>query len=97
MRNIKKNENKLKTLEDIIHLEIRKKMNIFLKIKNKIFVLNMGKPINIDRMVNKEKISIEQKENKVKKPHLGHFKKNKFEILNKRQISPIKKKFLCNL
>jgi|TARA_B110000967_G_C18820269_1_gene528308 dephospho-CoA kinase len=95
---IKKNENKLKTLEDIIHPLVRKKMNIFLKIKNKILVLEI--PLLIESKLNKcfdRIIFVDAK----KKIRLKRFlttgnNKNTFEILNKRQISPIKKKFLCD-
>ena len=48
---IKKNKTQLKILEAIIHPFVRKEMNIFLKIKNKILVLEI--PLLIESKLNK--------------------------------------------
>jgi len=91
---IKENKTQLKILEAIIHPFVRKEMNIFLKIKNKILVLEI--PLLIESKLNKyfDKIVFVDAKKKIRlKRYLTiNSNKNTFEILNKRQISPIKKK-----
>ena len=95
---IKKNKNKLKILEAIIHPLVRKEMNIFLKIKNKILVLEI--PLLIENKLSKYfniVIFVDTKKKVRLKRYLTiNSNKNTFEILNKRQLPPAKKKFLCD-
>ena len=96
---IKKNKTQLKILEAIIHPFVRKEMNIFLKIKNKILVLEI--PLLIESKLNKyfDKIVFVDAKKKIRlKRYLTiNSNKNTFKILNKSQISPIKKKSLSDI
>jgi dephospho-CoA kinase len=92
------NKDKLRMLEDIIHPFVRKEMNIFLKTKNKILVLEV--PLLIESKLT-EYFDIIIFVNAKKKLRLKRYlKKNNnkkiFETLNKRQLSPVIKKKICD-
>jgi len=95
---IKKNKNKLKALESIIHPLVRKEMNNFLKIKSKILILEI--PLLIESKLSKyfdEVIFVDAK----KKTRLRRYIKrggNKkiFSLLDSRQLSPVVKKKMCD-
>jgi len=94
-----KNKKKLEMLEAIIHPLVRKEMNNFLKIKNKILVLEL--PLLIESKLNNyfDKIIFVDARKKLRlKRYLkrNNYKKT-FEILNKRQLSSIVKKKSCDL
>jgi dephospho-CoA kinase len=96
---IKKNKNKIKLLENIIHPMVRKKMISFLKKKEKILVLEI--PLLIESKLNKyfDKIIFidAKKKLRLKRYLKQNTDKGTFEILNKRQLSPILKKKVCDL
>ena len=96
---IKKNKNKLKLLESIIHPLVRKEMNNFLKIKSKILVLEI--PLLTESKLNKYFDIIifvdAKKELRLKRYKKKINDKEMFDILNKRQLSPSFKKKFCNL
>ena len=96
---IQKNKNKIKTLESIIHPVVRKKMNNFLKKKNKILVLEI--PLLVESKLNKyfDKIIFVDAKKKIRlKRYLKQNPDKKmFEMLNKRQLSSVVKKKVCDL
>ena len=95
---VKKNKSKLKILEKIIHPLVRKKMNIFLKKKSKILVLEV--PLLIESKLNRyfDKIVFVDSKKKLRlKRYLQNNNDEKtFEMLNKLQLSPIVKKKACD-
>ena len=95
---VKKNKNKLNMLESIIHPLVRKEMNNFLKIKSKILVLEI--PLLIENKLNKffDKIIFvdAKKKLRLKRYLKRNGKKNTFELLNKRQLSSVIKKKICD-
>ena len=95
---IKKNKNRLKIIENIIHPLVRKKMNIFLKKKSKILVLEI--PLLIESKLSKyfDKIIFVDADIKLRlKRYLKQSKDPKmFEMLNKRQLSSSIKKKICD-
>jgi dephospho-CoA kinase len=96
---IKADKNKLKTLESVIHPLVRKKMKNFLKLKNKILVLEV--PLLTENKLNKyfdKIIFVDAKKSLRLKRYSKHNKEKKiFEILNKRQLSSTIKKKTCDL
>jgi len=96
---VKKNRNKLKILENIIHPLVRKEMNNFLKKKNKILVLEI--PLLIESKLNRYfdvTIFVDAKKKiRVKRYLKRSNDKKTFEILNKRQLSPVIKKKICDI
>ena len=96
---IKKDKNKLRTLERIIHPLVRKKMKNFLKIESKILVLEI--PLLIENKLNKyfDKIIFVDARKKLRlKRYLKQNKDQKiFETLNKKQLSSAVKKRACDL
>jgi|TARA_B110000971_G_scaffold193925_1_gene207186 dephospho-CoA kinase len=94
-----KNKKKLEMLEAIIHPLVRKEMNNFLKIKNKILVLEL--PLLIESKLNNyfDKIIFvdARKKLRLKRYLKRNNDKKTFEILNKRQLSSIVKKKSCDL
>ena len=96
---IKKNKEKLKTLENIIHPLVRREMNVFLKKKKNFLVLEI--PLLIESKLNRYFDSIifvdAKKKIRLKRYLKRNNDKKTFETLNKRQISPIIKKKLCDL
>ena len=96
---IKKNKKKLKILEAIIHPLVRKEMDNFLKIKDKILVLEV--PLLIENKLNNrfDKIIFVDAKKKIRlKRYLKRNKDQKtFEILNKRQLPSNIKKRSCDL
>jgi len=95
---IKKNETNLRMLEAIIHPLVRKKMNIFLKKKQKILVLEI--PLLTENKLNQyfdKTIFVDTGKRKRLKRYLKkNNDKKRFEILNKRQLSPLIKKKICD-
>ena len=92
---IKKNKEKLKVLESIIHPFVRKEMSNFLKKKNKFIVLEI--PLLIESKLNKHFDKIIFVDAKKSLRLKRYIKRNDdvmmFETLNKRQLLPsIKKK-----
>tara|TARA_B110000967_G_scaffold207205_1_gene255980 strand:- start:1329 stop:1889 length:561 start_codon:yes stop_codon:yes gene_type:complete len=96
---VKKNKNKLKTLETIIHPFVRKKINSFLKINSKILILEI--PLLIESKLNSyfdKVIFVDAKKKLRLKRYLKRINDKKtFEILNKRQLSPAIKKKACDI
>jgi len=96
---IKKNSKKLTILESIIHPIVRKKMKTFLKKKSKILILEI--PLLIESKLNKyfDKIIFidAKKKNRLKRYLKRNNDKKIFEILDKRQLSPVVKKSFCDL
>jgi len=96
---IKKNKEKLKTLENIVHPLVRKEMNAFLKKKKNLLVLEI--PLLIESKLKRYFDSIifvdAKKKLRLKRYLKRSNDKKTFETLNKRQISPIIKKKLCDL
>jgi len=96
---IKKNKEKLKILENIIHPLVRREMNVFLRKKKKFLILEI--PLLIESKLNRyfDNIIFVDAEKKLRlKRYLSRNNDRKiFEALNKRQISPIIKKKLCDL
>ena len=96
---VKKNKNKLKILETIIHPLVRNKMKIFLKKKKKFLILEI--PLLIESKLNKyfDKIIFVDAKKKIRlKRYLKlNNDKNTFEVLNKRQLSPVVKKKICDI
>ena len=94
-----KNKKKLEMLEAIIHPLVRKEMNNFLKIKNKILVLEL--PLLIESKLNNyfDKIIFvdARKKLRLKRYLKRNNDKKTFEILNKRQLSSNVKKKSCDL
>ena len=97
---IKKNKEKLKILENIIHPVVRREMNVFLKKKKKKFLI-LEIPLLIESKLNRyfDNIIFVDTEKKLRlKRYLKRSNDKKtFETLNKRQISPIIKKKSCDL
>ena len=95
---IDKKNNKLKTLESIIHPLVRKEMITFLNKKNKILVLEI--PLLIESKLSKyfDKIIFvdAKKKNRLKRYLKKNNNRRVFEILNRRQLSPLSKKKLCD-
>jgi dephospho-CoA kinase len=95
---IQKNKNKIKALESIIHPIVRKKMNIFLKKKSKILVLEV--PLLIESKLNRyfDKIVFVDSKKKLRLKRYLHNNNDEktFEMLNKLQLSPIVKKKACD-
>ena len=95
---INKDQKKLKILETIIHPIVRKKMNVFLKTRNKILVLEI--PLLIENKLNRyfDKIIFvdAKKKLRLKRYLKRNGKKNTFELLNKRQLSSVIKKKICD-
>ena len=96
---VKKNRNKLKVLETIIHPHVRNEMNIFLKKKQKILILEI--PLLIESKLTKyfdKIILVDAKKNiRLGRYLKKHNDKKTFEILNQRQLPSIFKKKICNL
>jgi dephospho-CoA kinase len=96
---INKNKNKLRLLESIIHPIVRKKMNVFLKIKSKILILEV--PLLVESKLNKyfDKIIFVDAKKKIRlNRHLKRGKDHEtFEVLNKRQLAPVIKKKACDI
>lgn len=96
---IKKNKNNLKKLESTIHPFVRKKMNSFLKKKNKILVLEI--PLLAENQLNRyfnKIIFVDAKKKLRLKRYLKRTKDKKiFDILNKRQLPSVIKKKVCDL
>ena len=96
---IKKNKKNLKILERIIHPLVRKEMNNFLKIKKKILILEI--PLLIENKLSRyfDKVIFVDAKKKIRlKRYLKRNNDKKtFEVLNKRQISPVVKKKACDL
>jgi dephospho-CoA kinase len=96
---IKKNKEKLKILENIIHPVVRREMNVFLKKKKKFLILEI--PLLIESKLNRyfDNIIFVDTEKKLRlKRYLRRNNDRKiFEALNKRQISSIIKKKSCDL
>jgi len=96
---VKKNKKKLILLESIIHPLVRKEMNKFLKLKNKILVLEI--PLLIEKKLNNyfdEIIFIDAKKKLRLKRYLKKNNDKKiFEILNKRQLLSDVKKKKCDI
>jgi dephospho-CoA kinase len=96
---IKENKRKLKTLETIIHPLVRKEMISFLKIKNKILILEI--PLLIENKLTKyfdKIIFVDAKKSIRLKRYLNRNGERKtFKLLNKRQLPSIFKKKVCDL
>ncbi|MDB9760975.1 dephospho-CoA kinase [Pelagibacteraceae bacterium] len=96
---IRNNKNKLSTLEALIHPIVRKKMKGFLKTKSKILILEI--PLLIESKLERyfDKIIFVDAKKKIRlKRYLKRgAEKKTFETLDKRQLSPSKKKNLCDL
>ena len=96
---IKKDKNKLKILETIIHPLVRKKINNFLKINAKILILEI--PLLVENRLGKyfDKVIFVDTKKKIRlKRYLKRNNDKKtFEILNKRQLSPTTKKKECDI
>jgi dephospho-CoA kinase len=96
---IKKNKEKLKILENIIHPLVRREMNVFLRKKKKFLILEI--PLLIESKLNRyfDNIIFVDTEKKLRlKRYLRRNNDRKiFEALNKRQISSIIKKKSCDL
>jgi len=96
---IKENKKKLKTLETIIHPLVRKKMINFLKIKNKILILEI--PLLIENKLTKyfDKIIFvdAKKSTRLKRYLKRNGERKTFKLLNNRQLPSIFKKKVCNL
>jgi dephospho-CoA kinase len=96
---VKRNNKKLKVLENIIHPIVRRKMTVFLKKKNKILVLEI--PLLIENKLNRNFDKIIFIDAKKKLRLKRYLKKNSekkiFEILNKKQLSPNIKKKACDV
>jgi dephospho-CoA kinase len=95
---IKKNKSNLRLLEAIIHPLVREKMIIFLKKKQKILVLEI--PLLVESKLNQyfdKTIFVNTgKQKRLKRYLKENNDKKKFEILNKRQLSPLIKKKICD-
>ena len=93
-----KNKVNLKRLETLIHPFVRKEMNIFLKKRSKILVLEI--PLLIESKLNKyfDKIVFVDASKKIRLSRYlkNNNDKNTFESLNKRQLSPNIKKRSCD-
>ena len=96
---IKKNKKNLKILERIIHPLVRKEMNNFLKIKKKFLILEI--PLLIENKLSRyfDKVIFVDAKKKIRlKRYLKRNNDKKtFEVLNKRQTSPVVKKKACDL
>jgi dephospho-CoA kinase len=96
---VNENKNKLKILESIIHPFVRKGMNKFLKKKNKIVIFEI--PLLIENKLNKHFNKIvfvdTKKKSRLKRYLKKNGDKNIFNILNKRQLSSIVKKKICDV
>ena len=96
---IKKNKNNLKKLESTIHPFVRKEMNIFLKKKSKLLILEI--PLLIESKLNKyfDKVIFvdTQKKLRLKRYLKRNRDKNIYEMINKRQISSAIKKKVCDI
>ena len=95
---VKRNNKKLKVLENIIHPIVRRKMTVFLKKKNKILVLEI--PLLIENKLNKyfdKIIFVDAKKELRLKRYLKHNQdKEMFEILNKKQLPRAVKQKKCD-
>ena len=95
---IKNNKDKIKILESIIHPIVRKEMINFLKIKDKILILEI--PLLIQEKLNNyfDKIIFIDAKKKIRlKRYLKRKKDQKtFELLNKRQLSSKIKRKVCD-
>jgi len=96
---VRKNNNKLKVLENIIHPIVRRKMNVFLKKKNKVLVLEIPLLIEnkLDRYFDKIIFIDAKKKLRLKRYLKKNSEKKIFEMLNKKQLSPNIKKKACDL
>ena len=85
-------------LESIIHPLVRKKMNTFLKKKNKILVLEIPLLIEnkLEKYFNKIIFVDAKKTLRLKRYLKNNIDKKTFNILNKRQLSPAIKKKECD-
>jgi dephospho-CoA kinase len=96
---IKKNKEKLKILENIIHPVVRREMNVFLKKKKKFLILEI--PLLIESKLNRYFYNIifvdTEKKLRLKRYLRRNNDRKIFEALNKRQISSIIKKKSCDL
>jgi dephospho-CoA kinase len=96
---IKKDKNKLRILERIIHPLVRKKMKNFLKIESKILVLEI--PLLTENKLNKyfdKIIFVDAKKNlRLKRYSKRNNEKKLFKILEKKQLSAAIKKKTCDL
>ena len=95
---LKRNKNNLFKLESIIHPFVRKEMIIFLKKKNKLLFLEI--PLLIESKLNKyfdELIFVGAKKDlRLKRYIKKRGDKETFSLLDKRQLSPAKKKNMCD-
>ena len=93
-----KNKKKLEMLEAIIHPLVRKEMNNFLKIKNKILVLEL--PLLIESKLNNyfDKIIFVDARKKLRLKRYLKKKGDKkiFSLLDKRQLSSASKRNICD-
>ena len=96
---VRKNNNRLKVLENIIHPIVRRKMNVFLKKKNKVLVLEIPLLIEnkLDRYFDKIIFIDAKKKLRLKRYLKKNSEKKIFEMLNKKQLSPNIKKKACDL
>ena len=96
------NKNKLKKIIKIVHPEVRKKMNSFLKKNNKQKFVILDVPLLLENKLNKPEdviIYIDAKKNilqKFIKQRPGHNPKI-IKLLKELQITPKKKKFLSDI
>ena len=95
---IKKNKKTLTILESIIHPFVRKKMNKFLKIKSEILILEIPLLIekNLSKYFDKIVFIYTKKKLRLKRYLVRNNDKLFFEILDKRQLSPIIKQKSCD-
>ena len=95
---IKEDKEKFKKLEKLIHPEVRKKMKVFLRKKNKILILEI--PLLIENKLSKyfDKIIFVGAKKKLRmKRYLKRGNdKEMFNLLDKRQVSPSKKIVVCD-
>ena len=95
---LSKNETNLYKLESIIHPFVKKEMIIFLKRKSKLLFLEI--PLLIESKLNKyfDKLIFVEANKKLRlKRHLKRKgDKKTFSLLDKRQLSPISKKNICD-
>ena len=91
------NKNNLKKIVKIVHLEIRKKMNVFLKKNKKSKFIILDIPLLLENRINKKKdilIYVHSKKNKIlerlkKRKNFNQALLNKFKAI---QLSPLYKK-----
>jgi len=96
---LKKNKNNLNKLESIIHPFVRKKMINFLKKKNKMLFLEI--PLLLEAKLSRyfDRLIFVKANKKLRLKRYLERRGNKqiFNLLDKRQLSPILKKNICDL